>query len=364
MSAGRRDWTVAVTALNATDNPAPGVGVARALRAAGDFGGRIVGLTYDALDPGIYARDIVDDVFLIPYPSQGLEALEARLRYIHDRVGLDVIVPTVDAELTAFITLQEPLADLGIRMLLPTPEQLSLRAKNNLAQLGRDSDIPTPATRVISDANELYSIHEHIPYPFYLKGQYYGARLARSVDEAVQAFHAVVAQWGLPVIVQQRVEGEEYDVVAVGDGEGGTVGAVPMKKTYLTDKGKGWAGVAVSDPALHDLTHRFMEATRWRGPCEVELTRGPEGDYHLLEVNPRFPAWCHLSAGAGMNLPWAAVRMAAGETVDPLTEYRVGTMFVRISLDQIADISELQEIASTGEILRDTREDDGSEARR
>jgi carbamoyl-phosphate synthase large subunit len=345
-----RDWTVAVTALNATDNPAPGVGVARSLRQAADFGGRIVGLTYDALDPGIYARDVVDDVFLIPYPSQGLDALEVRLRYIHDQVGLDVIVPTVDAELDAFITLSGRLADLGIRMLLPTPEQLALRAKNNLARLGEEAGIPTPTTRVVGDVAELYSIHEQIPYPLYLKGQYYGARLARSVDEAVHAFHAIVAEWGLPVIAQRAVDGEEYDVVAVGDGRGGTVGAVPMKKTYLTDKGKGWAGVAVADPELHALTRRFMEATRWRGPCEVELCRGPGGDYHLLEVNPRFPAWCYLSAGAGMNLPWAAVRMAAGETLDPLTDYRVGTMFVRISLDQIADISQLQQIASTGEI--------------
>ena len=34
--------TVAVTGMNATDNPAPGVAVARALRAAPDFAGRIV----------------------------------------------------------------------------------------------------------------------------------------------------------------------------------------------------------------------------------------------------------------------------------------------------------------------------------
>lgn len=352
-----RTWTVAVTALNATDNPAPGVGVARSLRAADDFGGRVVGLTYDSLDPGIYARDLIDDVFLIPYPSQGLDALEQRIRYIHDRVGgLDVIVPTVDAELDAFIALQAPLADLGIRMLLPSRRQLALRAKTDLGQLGRDADIPVPKTRAVSDASELYSIHEHIPYPFYVKGIYYGAQLARSVDEAVQAFHATAARWGLPVIVQQGVSGEEYDVVAVGDGKGGLVGAVPMKKTYLTDKGKGWAGVVVKDPTLFELTRRFMEATRWNGPCEVELTRDADGGYHLLEVNPRFPAWCYLSAGAGTNLPWAAVRMAAGETVGPLPDCKVGTMFVRISLDQIADISELQQIASTGEILR--REDD------
>ena len=91
--------TVAVTGLNATDNPGPGVAVIRALRAHPDFDGTVVGLAYDTLEPGIYASDLVYHVFLIPYPSQGLEAYEARLRYIHERVGMDAIIPTLDAEL-------------------------------------------------------------------------------------------------------------------------------------------------------------------------------------------------------------------------------------------------------------------------
>ncbi len=346
------NMTVGVTALNATDNPAPGIGVIRSLRAEPSFRGRVIGLTYDSLDPGIYARDVVDDVFLVPYPSQGVDALLQRLAYIRERVGLDVVVPTVDSELDAYIAIQEPLLQLGIHVLLPSKEQLALRAKSNLARLGADSDIPVPETRVVSDVSELYTIHEAIPYPYYVKGVYYGAKLARSIDEAVAAFHATVAQWGLPVIVQRGVSGEEYDVVALGDGRGNTVGAVPMKKTFLTDQGKGWAGVAVKDPGLLEMTDRFMAATRWNGPCEVEVCRIGDGGYHLLEVNPRFPAWVHLSTGAGMNLPWAAVQMAAGRPVAPMTEFKVGTMFVRISIDQIADISELQQIAASGEILR------------
>jgi carbamoyl-phosphate synthase large subunit len=43
--------TVAVTGMNATDNPAPGVAVARSLRHEPQFQGRVVGLGYDALDP-------------------------------------------------------------------------------------------------------------------------------------------------------------------------------------------------------------------------------------------------------------------------------------------------------------------------
>lgn len=347
----RRVRAVAVTGLNATDNPGPGVGVIRALRHDLHFDSRIVGLAYDALEPGVYAADLVDDVFLIPYPSQGVDALRERLAFIRARVPFDVVIPTLDAELPGFIELAPELARMGVGTFLPTREQLELRSKAKLAALAARS-FPVPKTTVITDVSPLYSIHESFEYPIVVKGPFYGAKIARSLDEAVHAFHAIVAEWGLPVVVQEFVAGTELCVLAVGDGSGGLVGAIQMRKTVLTDKGKGWAGVAIRDPGLAELTKTFMQATRWRGPCELEVIRDAGGGYHVLEVNPRFPAWCYLSAGAGMNLPRAVARLAAGEEVDPMTDYRVGTMFVRIALDQVVDVRDFASISTNGEIVR------------
>jgi len=344
--------TVAVTGLNATDNPGPGVGVVRALRHAPEFEGRVVGLAYDALEPGIFAAGLVDDVFLIPYPSQGVEALRTRLAYIDDAIGLDAVIPTLDSELPSFITLEDELEARGIGAMLPTKDQLDLRSKAKLRALADDAGIRSPQTRVLADSNELYSLHETLGWPVVIKGLLYGATICRSPDEAVAAYHRVAAQWGYPVLAQAFLDGEEFDVVAVGDGRGGLVGAVPMRKTYLTDKGKGWAGIAIRDPALLDVTHRFVAATHWRGPCEVEILRTSDGEYHLLEVNPRFPAWSFLSAGAGMNLPYAALQLACGQAVEPRTEFVAGRMFVRISLDQIADLSDFESLVTHGEIRR------------
>lgn len=165
-----RARTVAVTGLNATDNPAPGVGVIRSLL-AGDLGEtRVVGLAYDALDPGVYARDLVRDVFLLPYPSSSLEAYAARLAYVHETVGVDVVIPTLDSELSAFIALEPRLRTTGIATFLPTREQLDLRSKANLPKLGKEADIRVPRTVVVTSASELERVHEQIPYPYLVKG--------------------------------------------------------------------------------------------------------------------------------------------------------------------------------------------------
>lgn len=347
----RRPLTLAVTGLNATDNPAPGVAVLRALRDAYPDA-HLVGLGYDALDPGIYAEGLAQNVYLMPYPSQGSTALLDRLAYIHEQLGLDAIVPTLDAELPGFIDAAPRLLSLGIATFLPTREQLELRGKGQLAALGARTGLPVPATAVVTTAAELVHVHHRVPYPFFVKGVFYGATLAHNLDEAVAAFHKVVAQWGVPVVVQTLVKGDEVNVVAVGDGEGGLVGAVAMKKLMLTDKGKGWAGVTIKDEALIEHTRGFMAATGWRGPCELELIRDSRSSYHLIEINPRFPAWVYLAPAAGVNLPRAVVELAMGRPLMPMPDYAVGTVFVRISLDQIARMEDLQRILTFGELAR------------
>ncbi|HMV65410.1 MAG TPA: ATP-grasp domain-containing protein [Myxococcota bacterium] len=342
---------VGVTGLNATDNPGPGVPVIRALRADPAFHGSIVGLAYDAFDPGLYAEGLLDAAFLVPYPSAGRDAWLDRLAYIRERVGLDVLIPTLDSELPGLVGQEPALEAMGIRTFMPTREQYDMRAKSRLDALRTDHGIPVPRSEVLTDPSRLYTIHHELGFPLVVKGVFYGAEIARSVDEAVAAFHRMAAKWGLPVIVQRFVPGDEYNVTAVGDGEGGLVGAVPMKKLVITDNGKGWAGVTIADPGLLDLTRQIMAALRWRGPCEVEVRRDPKGGLHLLEINPRFPAWCDLTQGAGQNLPLAVVQLAQGEPVTALPPYRVGTAFVRISLNQIVPISALEGISTAGEIL-------------
>src|ERR1041385_445178 len=80
----RQRYTVAVTGLNAIDSPGPGMAVIRALREAKDFDVRIIGLSYEALEPGIYLHEWVEKTYQIPYPSAGSEALLGRLQFIHE----------------------------------------------------------------------------------------------------------------------------------------------------------------------------------------------------------------------------------------------------------------------------------------
>ena len=76
---------IGVSGINNIDNPGPGIGVARSLKEDSGLDVRILGLAYDAMDPGLYMDWVVDKGFLLPYPSGSGEEILARLFEIRER---------------------------------------------------------------------------------------------------------------------------------------------------------------------------------------------------------------------------------------------------------------------------------------
>ena len=345
--------TVAVTGMNAGDNPAPGVGVARALRLDADFSGAIIGLGYDALDPGFYAHGLLNGGGILPYPSAGADAFLARVRTLASQFSIRALIPTLDSELRAVSALEHDLASDGVGTFVPSLDAIEHASKPQLPKLAALAGISIPESEALSSVDGIARVAQHFGFPLVVKGVYYGAHVVESEASAITAFHAFAATWGLPVIFQRHVAGDEYNVCALGDGRGNTVGAVAMRKLVVTDKGKGWAGVTVTNPQLLSLAERVIGALKWRGPLEVEVLVANQGlhanDYHVIEINPRFPAWVYLTAAAGQNLPAHCARLALGHpSPAPLEAYQAGRMFVRIALDQIADVSAFGQLSATG----------------
>lgn len=346
----KKKITIAITGLNNTDNPGPGIPVIRGLRESDKYDVRIIGLVYENLEPGIYMDGMVDKTYLIPYPSSGKELVWNRIIEIHEREKLDVIFPNFDAELFTFMLLEDDLKAKGINMFLPTEKQFEERQKENLNKFGEEYGIDVPKSISLGSLNDVAKVKDEMEFPVLVKGKFYDAFVAYNSDQIISHYNKISAKWGLPVIIQEFIKGTEVNVVALGDGNGNTIGAVPMRKQYITDKGKAWGGIVINDEELLKITRDLIRKTKWRGGMELEMILTSKGEYYLIEINPRLPAWVYLAVGAGQNLPEAMVSLAQGEEVVPYESFKSGTMFIRYSYDLIKNIDDFEQLSMFGEL--------------
>ncbi len=341
---------IAVSGINAVDNPGPGIGVAKSLTEAEDFSAQIIGLAYDAMEPGIYMDWIVKKSFIMPYPSGGHDAFVNRLTYIKDSYGLDFVMSVLDAELPVLIKYADELEKNGIKTFLPTYQQFKLRAKDRLEDIAQSIGIDTPKSAVVSSYDELIKAVENIGLPVMVKGAFYKAYRAYTTQEAISYYNKIVAQWGYPIIVQQVVSGEEMNVVAAGDGEGNSLGMVGIKKMWITELGKIWTGVTIKNEKMLSAAQRFIEKYGWRGAFELEcIVDTKEDRVYLIEINPRFPAWSYFSTGVGINIAANIIRKAFGLPVRQYTDYPAGKLYVRFTDDLVTDMDRFQKVITRGE---------------
>ena len=340
---------VAVTGLHAGDTPTAGIPIVRSLKEHTDWKGRIVGLTYDSFDPGILNNQFLDAGYLLSYPRSGKKAFLERIKYIHEKEMLHAIIPNADAELPSFIMIQEELSKIGIKVFLPTEEQLKRRSKINLSRLSSELKLKPLKTKIISDLNFINL--KGLIFPLLVKGDLYEAYIAYSYGEMLHWAGRIIKKWGYPVLLQEYIEGEEYNAAALGDGTGKTLSVVCMKKLIVTEKGKGWAGISIKHPELMELVTNIVRTLNWRGALEVEVIYSKKhNQFYLIDLNPRFPAWIYLATASGINLPFMYLQLVLGNTVRENFNYKPGVVFTNYVTSVITDFSVIDTLLSNGEI--------------
>ncbi|MBI4676497.1 MAG: ATP-grasp domain-containing protein [Elusimicrobia bacterium] len=338
---------VGISGINATDNPGPGVAVARGLRDALP-GLPLVGLSYDVHDPGNYLTDLFKNSFLMPYPTHGWTELRGALDRVQSKTGMNVLIPCLDVELPLLIRHQADLAKRGIRTLLPTEEQFDLRSKDRLAALAKKIGCRYPRTVVVHGIDELLQrLRTDMPLPAIVKGKYYKAYTVYNLDAAAMKGAEIASEWGYPLLLQSPVPGAELNLMGLSDAKGKLRGRVVIKKQLTTHLGKVWTAVTIHDPEIERLSERFCRVTKWRGPFELECIRAKDGLY-LIEINPRFPAWVHFATGAGVNLPRQMLELIMDGRCATQDEYAAGKFCVRQTSEFVTDLSYFENLLSKG----------------
>ena len=343
--------TVAMSGINAIDNPGPGTGIARSLKESG-MEIRTVGLAYDSMEPGIFMDWVIDKSYILPWPSCDPQVYLDRLAYIHDREHIDVIIPALDAELPLYIKLRPEIEAMGIKLLISDYETFLKRDKQNLTELGPELGLLVPSSLMMNSVAAIAQAEEQFGYPMMIKGPFYEAFKVNSRAAAEKEFYDLAAKWGYPIIAQEFIVGEEYDLVGLGDGLGNDLGMMAIKKMLVTKLGKVWTNVAIRNEAIFEAAHKLVTGLKWAGGYELELLQKEGTDeFYLIEINPRFPAWLYMASGCGVNLPKRQVELLLGKPYETHSEYEAGKMLIRYTGEMIRNIQDFEQLSTYGESI-------------
>lgn len=344
----------AVTGFDGLDVPHPGIAVARALREGWNGPVEIHALGYDALMTGAWMHGAADQLHTIPKLASGDGAMLERLVGLAGRFGVDVLVPTLDLEIPVMARIADRLAAVGVQTLLPSPEAIYATGKLRLPKLCHDHQFPAPRTIHVLDIGDLTLHADQFGYPLFVKGVTAGAKRANDSAQARVAAADLNGKWGGGVLLQQVIEGEEYNVAAVVGRDGSIRSMISIRKLGTNSKGKGVVCTVVDDPDIARHARAILETLNWRGPIELEFVR-PQGAKvpFLIEINCRFPSWILLSEWAGANFPVMCVEEAMGRRRARTARPKPGTSFVRdvaetaIPLERIDTLARFGTVAGT-----------------
>jgi len=125
------------------------------------------------------------------------------------------------------------------------------------------------------------------------------------------------------VLIQEYVPGAGYGFYGLFQhGKPKAIFMHKRRREFPVTGGASTAAESYYDEDLKEQGIRLLSALQWHGVAMVEMKRDRrDGEYKLMEINPKFWGSLDLSIQAGVNFPYLTARMALYGDVDPVMEY-------------------------------------------
>jgi D-aspartate ligase len=305
-----------------------GLGIARSL---GERGVRVIGLTAHRDAPGncsryLRAHRCADSV---ASPELLLDQMVALGRQIGHR---SVLFPTRDGDLV-FLDRFRGQLEPYFRMVIPTHEALDVCLdKWKTVRAAAHAGVASPKTWVVHSEADLARLEAEIAYPCVIKPvaahhwrgvrnwQLVGARKAVGAmsSEELHSEYTSVARANASVLIQECIPGGDDALVVAAcyvDRQFRFQAGFNIQKLVQTPAGFGTGCIVQTThhPELIERSAGLLRAMNFSGIAEVEYKRDPrDGQYKLIEVNPRPWDQHRLGAACGVDLMYLAYCDHAG----------------------------------------------------
>lgn len=301
-------------------------------------GDKIVATDMQLSAPALTAADIKVQVPAVYDPTYIDVTLDICKKY-----DIKAILCLNDLELPILAENKPKFEALGVKVIVSDSEVIDIAFdKYKTAQWVESIGLNAPNTYVtLASAKEALAKGE-IAFPLFMKPRWgsgsigletiddmeeldiYYHLLMKKIKKTILATASVGDEY---IMIQEKLTGNEFGLDVMNDLEGNNV-AVSVKQKLAMRAGETDKAITVDLPEVQEMGATIGRNLKHIGNLDVDIMQRANGDYCVLELNPRFGGGYPFSYEAGANMPLAILKWLRGEEVDAsILQPEFGKMF-------------------------------------
>lgn len=258
---------------------------------------------------------------------------------------IDALISLNDLELPILAKNKAQFEAIGVKVIVSDPQVIDIAFdKYKTAQWVESIGLAAPKTYVrLADVKDALAKGE-IAFPLFMKPRWgsgsiglesiadmeeldiYYNLLMKKIKKTILATASVGDEY---IMIQEKLTGNEFGLDIMNDLNGKNVG-VSVKRKLAMRAGETDKAVTVDLPEVREMGRKIGEALGHIGNLDVDIMQRANGDYCVLELNPRFGGGYPFSYEAGVNMPKAIIQWIKGEDIDPaILQPAYGKMFAK-----------------------------------
>jgi len=287
--------------------------------------GLIIGADMQLSAPALSAADIKEQVPAI-YADNYIDCV----LHICHRHHVNAVISLNDLELPFLAANRKRFEADGITLVVSRQEVIDIcfdkyRTAEYVASIG----LITPLTFVNIDKVKEAIAEGRLIFPLVLKPRWgsssIGIEFVNNINELDEVYAmlikkvkksilATASQGDEYILIQEKIEGQEYGLDVMNDLCGNNRG-VSVKKKLAMRAGETDKAQIIDNQSLRTIGRTLGERLRHIGNLDVDVFE-KDGKYYVLELNPRFGGGFPFSYEAGVNFPKAIIEWLKGNEIN------------------------------------------------
>lgn len=259
--------------------------------------------------------------------------------------AIDALISLNDLELPILAEQKSLFENQGVKVIVSDPSVIDIAFdKYKTAQWVETLGLKVPKTFIhLADVKAAMDAGE-ISFPLFLKPRWGSGSIGletvddmeeldivynllyKKIKKTILATASVGDEY---IMIQEKLTGNEYGLDVMNDLDSNHI-AVSVKQKLAMRSGETDKAITVDLPEVREMGAVLGRNLKHIGNLDVDIMQRANGDYCVLELNPRFGGGFPFSYEAGVNLPKAIMMWLRGEHVDnSLLQPEFGRMFAK-----------------------------------